>query len=116
FVNYVQQQLEAKFGKDAIYSAGFNIYTTIDPKVQDIADQAVKDQIARLKGRNVTNGAVLAIRPSDGAILAMVGSADFNNKDIGGEFNVTLAARQPGSSIKPFVYAAALERDPNGNY
>jgi penicillin-binding protein 1C len=116
FVNYVQQQLEAKFGKDAIYSSGFNVYTTIDPKIQDIADQAVKDQIARLKGRNVTNGAVLALRPTDGAILAMVGSVDFNNKDIGGEFNVTLAARQPGSSIKPFVYAAALERDPNGGY
>ncbi len=116
FVNYVQQQLEAKFGKDAIYSSGFNVYTTIDPKIQDIADASVKRQIAALKGRNVTNGAVLAVRPQDGAILAMVGSADFNNKDIDGQFNVTLAPRQPGSSIKPFVYIASLERDPNGSY
>jgi penicillin-binding protein 1C len=116
FVNYVQQQLEAKFGKDAIYSSGFNVYTTIDQKIQDIAEQAVKSQIAALRGRNVTNGAVLAIRPQDGAILAMVGSADFNNKDIDGQFNVTLAPRQPGSSIKPFVYIAALERDGNNNY
>ncbi|MCC7451914.1 MAG: transglycosylase domain-containing protein [Anaerolineae bacterium] len=116
FVNYVQQQLEAKFGKDAIYSSGFNVYTTIDPRIQDIADASVKKQIAALKGRNVTNGAVLAVRPQDGAILAMVGSADFNNKDIDGQFNVTLAPRQPGSSIKPFVYLASMERDPNGSY
>jgi penicillin-binding protein 1C len=116
FVNYVQQELETQFGKDALYSSGFIVYTTIDPKIQDVADKAVKDQIAALRGRNVTNGAVLAMRPADGAILAMVGSADFNNKDIDGQFNVTLAARQPGSSIKPFVYTAALERDPNNNY
>src|SRR5258706_8597864 len=53
FVNYVQQQLEKQFGKDALYSSGFIVYTTIDPKVQDIAEKAVKDQIAALKGRNV---------------------------------------------------------------
>jgi len=116
FVSFVQQQLEAKFGKDAIYSSGFNVYTTIDPRIQDIADASVKKQIAALKGRNVTNGAVLAVRPQDGAILAMVGSADFNNKNIDGQFNVTLAPRQPGSSIKPFVYLASMERDPNGSY
>ena len=56
------------------------------------------------------------MRPQDGAIVAMVGSADFNNKDIDGQFNVTLAARQPGSSIKPFIYLTAFERDGNGNY
>ncbi len=116
FVNYVSQQLEAKFGKDALYTSGFNVYTTIDPRVQDAAEAAVKQQIAALAGRNVTNGAVLAIRPSDGAVLAMVGSVDFNNKNIQGEFNVTLAPRQPGSSIKPFVYAAAFERNPQGGY
>jgi membrane peptidoglycan carboxypeptidase len=115
FVNYVEQLLEAKFGKDAIYSSGFNVYTTIDPSVQDVADAAVKNEIARLRGANVTNGAVLAVRPSDGAIVAMVGSADFNNKDIQGEFNVTLAPRQTGSSIKPIEYAAALENN-NGSY
>jgi penicillin-binding protein 1C len=116
FVNYVQQQLEARFGKAEIYSSGFTVYTTIDPKIQDSAEKSVKDQIARLKSLNVTNGAVLAVRPSDGAILAMVGSADFNDKSIDGQFNVVLAPRQPGSSIKPFVYAAALERNPNGQY
>ncbi len=115
FVNYVEQQLEAQFGKDAVYGSGFTVYTTIDPKIQDLADQAVKQQIAALAGRNVTNGAVLAVRPSDGAIVAMVGSADFNNKEWG-QFNVTLAPRQPGSSIKPFIYLAALERDANNNY
>ncbi len=116
FVKYVYDDLTAKFGADTIYRSGFSVYTTIDPTIQDAAQTAVQNQLARLRNQNVTNAAVLAIRPSDGAILAMVGSVDFNNKAIGGEFNVTLAARQPGSSIKPFVYALALERDPSGNY
>ncbi|HLY27104.1 MAG TPA: transglycosylase domain-containing protein [Aggregatilineales bacterium] len=116
FVNYVEQQLEDKFGKDALYSSGFTVWTTIDPSVQDIADKAVKDQINALQDLHVTNGAVMAVRPADGAVLAMVGSADFNNDKIQGQFNVTLAPRQPGSSIKPFVYLTSFERDANGNY
>ena len=116
FVNYVQQQLEDQFGKDALYTSGFVVTTTIDPKIQDLAQQAVTSQIAALAGLHVTNGAVLVVRPTDGAILAMVGSADFNNKDISGQFNVTLAPRQPGSSIKPFVYLAAMEGNQSGYF
>jgi membrane peptidoglycan carboxypeptidase len=116
FVVYVRQLLEEMFGQDALYRSGFNVYTTIDPRIQDLAEQAVRTQIASLRAQRVTNGAVLAIRPTDGAILAMVGSADFYNRDIDGQVNVTLAARQPGSAIKPFVYLAAFERDAENRY
>ncbi|MBO9309594.1 MAG: penicillin-binding protein, partial [Chloroflexi bacterium] len=116
FVVYVRQLLEAQFGQDALYSSGFNVYTTIDPRIQDIAEAAIKRQIAGLAARNVRNGALLAVRPSDGAILAMVGSVDFNNAQIDGQVNVTLSPRQPGSTLKPFIYLAAMERDAQNRY
>ncbi|RMF52331.1 MAG: hypothetical protein D6749_05195 [Chloroflexota bacterium] len=116
FVVYVRQLLEAQFGQDALYTSGFNVYTTIDPRIQDAAEAAVKRQIAGLAAQNVRNGALLAVRPSDGAILAMVGSVDFNNAEIDGQVNVTLAPRQPGSALKPFIYLTAMERDAQNRY
>ncbi|MCC7210094.1 MAG: transglycosylase domain-containing protein, partial [Anaerolineae bacterium] len=115
FTVYVQQQLEEMFGP-ALYRSGFNVYTTLDPRIQDLAQTAVSNQIAQLAQYRVTNGAVLAMRPSDGAILAMVGSVDFNNEAIQGQVNITTAARQPGSALKPFVYLTAFERDEQGQY
>ncbi|HVO41661.1 MAG TPA: penicillin-binding transpeptidase domain-containing protein, partial [Aggregatilineales bacterium] len=114
FANYVWQQLEDKYGKDAVYHSGFRVYTTLNPTIQDIATKAVQDQISRLHNLNVNDGAVL-VMSTNGAIQAMVGSADFNNKDprVAGQFNVTIAPRQPGSSIKPIVYYAALDRNPD---
>ncbi len=116
FVVYVRQLLEAQFGQDSLYTSGFSVYTTIDPRIQDAADAAVKRQIAGLAAQNVRNGAVLVIRPSDGAILGMVGSVDFYNAQIDGQVNVTTAPRQPGSALKPFVYLTALERDAQNRY
>jgi membrane peptidoglycan carboxypeptidase len=116
FVVYVRQLLEAQFGQDALYSSGFNVYTTIDPRIQDAAEAAIKRQIASLAAQNVRNGALLAVRPSDGAILAMVGSVDFNNAQIDGQVNVTLSPRQPGSALKPFIYLTAMERDAQNRY
>ncbi|MDW8298473.1 MAG: transglycosylase domain-containing protein [Anaerolineae bacterium] len=116
FVVYVRQLLEAQFGQEALYTSGFSVYTTIDPRIQDAAQAALSRQIAALARQNVRNGALLAVRPSDGAILAMVGSVDFNNAEIDGQVNVTLAPRQPGSALKPFVYLTAMERDAQNRY
>ena len=115
FTVYVQQLLEELYGP-ALYRSGFNVYTTLDTRIQDLAQAAVSNQIAQLAQFRVTSGAVLAMRPSDGAILAMVGSVDFNNDAIQGQVNVTLAARQPGSALKPFVYLSAFERNEQGQY
>jgi len=112
WVVYIQSLLEAQFDSQTIYRSGFTIYTTLDPDLQDQAEQAVTNQLAQMTGNNATNGAVIAIDPQTGEILAMVGSADFNNADISGQVNMALTqTRQPGSAIKPLTYLAAFEKD-----
>jgi membrane peptidoglycan carboxypeptidase len=70
----------------------------------------VKEQVAKLAENNATDGALIAVQPQTGEILAMVGSADFNNEAIAGQVNMAVSPRQPGSSIKPLTYAAAFEK------
>ncbi len=110
FIVYVRQWLEAKLGPDALYKgSGLRIYTTLDRRLQQIAEEEVRNGVAALAQRKVTNGALVAIEPATGHILAMVGSADFYAaKD--GQVNVTLRCRQPGSAIKPLTYLAAFEK------
>ncbi|MCJ7737971.1 MAG: PBP1A family penicillin-binding protein [Anaerolineae bacterium] len=111
FVVYVRQTIEATFGPEALYrGAGLRVYTTLDPRLQAVAEQVVRDGVASLADRNATNGALVAIDPATGHILAMVGSAGFRNEAIDGQVNVALRCRQPGSSIKPLTYVAAFER------
>ncbi len=109
-VSWVQQQLELKYGADVLYRSGLSVYTTIDSNLQAIAQEEIEAHLATLKDRNVTNAALVAVDPSSGEILAMVGSADFSNSEISGQVNVALQPRQPGSSIKPITYLAAFER------
>jgi penicillin-binding protein 1C len=111
WVNYVRSILETQFDPQTIYRGGFSVYTTIDPSLQDEAEKLVKQQIDSLTAYNATDGALVAIRPSSGEILAMVGSADFYNDAIDGQVNMaTSPTRQPGSSIKPVTYIAAFEK------
>jgi penicillin-binding protein 1C len=111
WVNYVRSLLEAQFEPQAIYRSGFSIYTTLDPGLQDEAERILRQQIEALKANNANSGALVAIRPSTGEILAMVGSADFYNEAIDGQVNMaTSPTRQPGSSIKPITYLTALEK------
>lgn len=110
WVTYIRSLLEAQVDPQTIYRSGFNVYTTLDPGIQNSAEQAVTQQLASLAGRNVTNAAVVVIRPLTGEILAMVGSADFYNEAISGQVNMSLSPRQPGSAIKPLTYVAAFEK------
>jgi penicillin-binding protein 1C len=111
WVQFVREQLESQFGVQTIYRSGFVVYTSLDVQLQDIAQQIVRDQVATLAANNATNGALVAIRPQTGEILAMVGSPDFYNEDIDGQVNMaTSPTRQPGSSIKPLTYLAAFEK------
>jgi membrane peptidoglycan carboxypeptidase len=108
FVDYVLAQLEGLFGAAAIQQGGLVVHTTLDLKLQALADQAVKQGVNDLKWANINNAALLAADPKSGEILAWVGSADYNNDTIGGQYDVVTALRQPGSSFKPYVYEAAL--------
>lgn len=111
WVNYVRAQLEELYDAQTIYRSGFVVYTTLDPTLQDRAQQLVTDQVATMADNNARNGALVAIRPSTGEILAMVGSPDFNNVEISGQINMAVSStRQPGSSIKPVTYVAAFEK------
>ncbi len=110
WVVYIRQLVEKEFGPEALYRGGLKITTSLDPKLQAQAEQIVADQIAALQDKNVKNGALLAMDPRTGEVLAMVGSPDFNNEAIGGQINMTLRPRQTGSVIKPFTYLTALEK------
>ncbi len=111
WVQYVRNLLESQYDAQTIYRSGFTIYTTLDPEIQDIAQTLVSSQVQALADRHVTDGALVAIRPSTGEILAMVGSPDFYNTEISGQINMaTSPTRQPGSSIKPITYVAAFEK------
>ncbi len=110
WVNYIRTQLEQMYDPQTIYRSGFNVYTTLDPQLQDLAQTLVTQQVTALADRHVTNGALVSLDPQTGEILAMVGSADFNNAEIDGQINMSVAPRQPGSSIKPLTYAHAFEQ------
>lgn len=111
WVQFVRQQLESQFDAQTIYRTGFVVTTTLDAPLQDAAQQTVAAQVASLAGNNATNGALVAIRPQTGEILAMVGSPDFYNEAIDGQVNMaTTQTRQPGSAIKPLTFLAAFEK------
>jgi len=110
FVMYVRQQLEERYGPEVLYKAGLKVYTTLDYRTQELAEQIVREQVLALGDRHVTNGALVAIQPATGEILTMVGSRGFFDPDIDGQVNVTMQLRQPGSAIKPVTYLAAFEK------
>lgn len=111
FVQFVRQQVEAEFGPDLLYrGVGLRIHTTLDLDLQRIAEEELRAGVANLADRNATNGALVALDPRSGEILAMVGSVDFNDESVDGQVNVALRCRQPGSAIKPLTFLAALER------
>ncbi|OGK10329.1 hypothetical protein A2767_07200 [Candidatus Roizmanbacteria bacterium RIFCSPHIGHO2_01_FULL_35_10] len=110
FVFYAKTQLEELFGIKQVEEGGFKVISTIDLDIQKRAEEILKEEIDKIRHLNVTNGAILITRPSTGEILAMVGSVDYRLEPFGA-FNVTTAYRQPGSSIKPLMYALALEKN-----
>jgi penicillin-binding protein 1C len=110
WVHYIRSLLEEQYDPQTIYRSGFTVHTTLDPQLQAMAQQTVSQQVEALADRNVGSGALVAVQPSSGAILAMVGSADFYNNDIDGQINMAVSPRQPGSSIKPLTYVAAFEK------
>ncbi|MFP3855071.1 MAG: transglycosylase domain-containing protein, partial [Anaerolineales bacterium] len=110
WVNYVRNLLEERYDSQTIYRAGFTVHTTLDPDLQEAAQSIVRGQVEALADRRVSNGALVAINPSNGEILAMVGSADYNDDPSDGQINMSVQPRQPGSSIKPLTYTAAFEK------
>jgi 1A family penicillin-binding protein len=110
FVFYIEQYLETKYGPD-VATQGLTVLTTIDADLQHDAETTVNQYaLANEKKFKASNAALVAIDPKTGQILAMVGSRNYFDTSIDGNYNAALASRQPGSSFKPFVYAAALQK------
>ena len=110
WVMYIRYLLEEKYDAQTIYRSGFRVYTTLDPTLQTQAEGIVKEQVDALADKHVTDGALVALRPNTGEILAMVGSANFYDNVNAGQINMAIQPRQPGSAIKPLTYTAAFEK------
>lgn len=111
FVMYVREQLVEKYGEEALSDRGLRVITTLDWELQEAAEKIVAEKAAYNKENfRASNAGLVAINPQEGDILVMVGSRNYFDEEIDGNFNVTLAPRQPGSSIKPIVYASALSK------
>jgi len=111
FVMYIKNLLSDKYGEKTLEQGGLKIITTIDYDKQKIADEVVVDKTKNYQTKyNANNAALVAIDPKTGQVLAMVGSRDYFDDSIQGQVNVATSLRQPGSSIKPIVYASLFEK------
>jgi penicillin-binding protein 1C len=112
FVFFVKDWLEKTLGEDDLAAAGYKIITTLDLDLQEKAEDLVKaTALKNEKDFNAQNAALVAIDPQTGDILSLVGSRDYFDKAIDGQFDVAVASnRQPGSTMKPIIYATAFEK------
>jgi 1A family penicillin-binding protein len=113
FVFYVLSELRRQYGDDVVENDGMVVRTTLDLVKQSIGERTVAIQVARLAGHHATNGGLVSVDPTNGQILAMVGSIDYYTPGFG-SVNITTSKLQPGSSFKPLVYAAAFASGWNG--
>ncbi len=109
-INYVQEMLGEDYSEQLLQEGGLKIYTTINLDTQKIAEETISNQIENIEAHGGDNTSLVAINPKNGHILAMVGSRDYFDEEHNGQFNVALASRQPGSSIKPLAYLAAFAK------
>ncbi len=110
FVNYIQGQIEQIYGSpEEIFRRGMQIRTTLNPRIQNEAQNQLENAVTSLTNNAINTGAVLVMDPRSGAILAMIGSPDFSDENIDGQVNNVFTWQQPGSSIKPITYTAVLE-------
>jgi len=112
FVIWVREQLAKEYGEREVEQGGLRVITTLDYGMQEAAEEAVEFYAERNQEEySASNAALVAINPKNGHILSMVGSRDYFNKDIQGNFNAAVQGkRQPGSSFKPFVYLEAFRQ------
>ena len=111
FVMYIKSLLSDKYGEKTLEQGGLKIYTTIDYDKQKIADEVITEKTQNYQAKyNANNAALVAIDPKTGQVFAMVGSRNYFDDSISGQVNIATSLRQPGSSIKPIVYASLFEK------
>lgn len=111
FVMYIVDYLTKQYGETALEDGGMKVITTLDYALQEKGEEIAKRYgLENSKIYNAENVSMVAVDPDSGDILAMIGSRDYFDQEIDGNFNVALARRQPGSAFKPFVYATAFKK------
>lgn len=111
FVFYVRDLVAQKYGDQVLEQGGLKIITTLDMEQQKNAEEAIKNNLEKNSTKyNAKNAALVALNAKTGEITAMVGSANYFDKENDGAVNVSIRPRQPGSSFKPLVYALAFEK------
>src|SRR3990167_375807 len=111
FVMFIREYLAEKYGEEALAEKGLKVITTLDWELQKEAERILFERgAANVDKFKADNAGMIATDPKTGDLLVMVGSRDYFSEEIDGNFNVTLAERQPGSSIKPFIYATAFSK------
>lgn len=109
FVFYVRDLLYEKYGVETVEKGGLRVTTTLDLELQKVTQASLSAEIDSLERYDISNGAAMIVKPNTGEILSMIGSRDYFDTANDGQVNVTLAQRQPGSSIKPIMYATAFQ-------
>ncbi len=115
FVLMVRAELEKELGEATVGRGGLDVTTTLDIRIQESAEQAMDDMFGSYvpNWAGFTNGAATVEDTATGQIIALVGSRDFNYEGYGQD-NAATAYIQPGSSVKPLVYAELFEQKPQG--
>ncbi len=107
FVMYVRDLLIQKYGLPLVEKGGLTVITSLDTNMQNEAQKIVSNEVQNDAYLNISNGAALITNPSNGDILAMIGSKDYSDPNYGA-VNIATSPRQPGSSIKAVTYSSAL--------
>ncbi|MEZ4734297.1 MAG: transglycosylase domain-containing protein [Caldilineaceae bacterium] len=112
FILYAEEYIQRNWPALNLRRSGLEIQTTLDLRIQQVAAEIVSTTVDRLRPQyNLTNGSLVALKPGDAEIVAMVGSADYTDRTIAGEVNLTTSLRQPGSALKPILYATAFDQN-----
>src|SRR5579864_3654886 len=108
WVMYIRDVVEQKYGSKELYQGGLKIYTTLDNNYNDKMQQVLEDSKPTIATQGATNAAQIAVNPKTGEILAFNVSLDYNDESIDGQVDMLTSERQPGSSIKPVIYATSF--------
>jgi len=110
FSMFVLENLQKKFGEESVAEGGLQVITSIDDTMQKFAEEAMSENLNRIKKLGASNAGLAAIDAKTGQILAMIGSVNFWDNS-NGQYNTATAYRQPGSTFKPLVYTSAFEKN-----
>ena len=112
FVFYVREYLEKKYGKEILERGWLRVYTSLDPVLQDKAQEIVEKYWAINESKFATkNAAMVSVDNKTGQILTMVWGRDYFDEANKGNVNIITSKLQPGSTFKPFVYSIAIDKE-----